>query len=736
MADQYVKIAGKATKLDSGQQEDLSKGLGSAAGDTISKPEAIRLAQKEHDVSLAEKEGGNLGAAVMKAGSGFGLLTPVDLKLTELIQGPEAAQYKRHVYAGAEALPGATVGDAIGMLGSGGLLPGAALEGAIGKAFGEAAGVVGGAAKLGLQGAVDGGIIGFGQAAEEAAIQNKDLTSEAILARTGAGVLYGGGIGTVLGGLGGGIKGVLSKGAGTLASSVGKEATEAAVLREMGASQRVMQELAAREGGMGGFLSTVDDQLAKEGVKLTSNPKQLSMVASRLAETASKEAVTVAKEFDAAIAGQAKGGPFGGTMMAPSWTEFSARVENSVAEKAMAPGGLDVAKRVASWLDSQAPGNALGSFEQWVKGRSQINFNALGDMATDVRKLYDGYLTEQMEMASQAYPTLEGSAGRVQSSLATKQAMETVLDIAEAKMAQPRTPMVTSNDMATAAMIGVAGSPMGAAGYMVSKVGMRAVAERFGPALTEAMWKASTGQAASSAVGQLKSAIQESLTKFFKSSELAGVKVATGKRDFSRKAFDADLERAYATVQKSREERFQRNVQEVKSLSLGDAITRKQDKAYQYLMPIMPQANYTQVVGKLRAIPKPVGLTAAEHMFKRQLGVAQNPLAVLADMQEGGLSKESVKAMKGMWPETYRIMVEQAKEHVLAAQQSGKTLSMGKITQLSILLDSPLDSTLTPGFIQPVQAALNTPPTPVQAPQPQSPTETGADLTTPAQEMI
>jgi hypothetical protein len=314
--------------------------------------------------------------------------------------------------------------------------------------------------------------------------------------------------------------------------------------------------------------------------------------------------------------------------------------------------------------------------------------------------------------------------------------METVLDIAEAKMAQPRTPMVTSNDMATAAMIGVAGSPMGAAGYMVSKVGMRAVAERFGPALTEAMWKASTGQAASSAVGQLKSAIQESLTKFFKSSELAGVKVATGKRDFSRKAFDADLERAYATVQKSREERFQRNVQEVKSLSLGDAITRKQDKAYQYLMPIMPQANSTQVVGKLRAIPKPVGLTAAEHMFKRQLGVAQNPLAVLADMQEGGLSKESVKAMKGMWPETYRIMVEQAKEHVLAAQQSGKTLSMGKITQLSILLDSPLDSTLTPGFIQPVQAALNTPPTPVQAPQPQSPTETGADLTTPAQEMI
>lgn len=313
MADEpkaYVEgVSGKAFSVTKEQAGQIDEGGFGAKG--ISEAQAVAQTQVAHDTALAEQHGGNLGAAVNRLSdlASFGLATKADIAMTKALQGQGAADLKRHVMAGAKHLPGGTVGELMGLYAGAKMIP---IGEGVSGLLPEARGILGSAVKSGVATGVDGGFIGLGQAVSEAAIENKDLTAEAMLAHTKEGVLYGGGIGFLLGGAGAAFKGALSKGAGALASASGKDVTGAAMARELGAGPKTMARLAEHEGGMGGFLEEVQAAARKEGTnlaELSRDPKKLSSLASKLESEATSATREIAKEIDsAASGGSAKAG--------------------------------------------------------------------------------------------------------------------------------------------------------------------------------------------------------------------------------------------------------------------------------------------------------------------------------------------------------------------------------------------------------------------------------------------
>jgi hypothetical protein len=89
--------------------------------------------------------------------------------------------------------------------------------------------------------------------------------------------------------------------------------------------------------------------------------------------------------------------------------------------------------------------------------------------------------------------------------------------------------------------------------------------------------------------------------------------------------------------------------------------------------------------------------------------IVDNPLLALDDLENGRLSMESVEALREVYPSLHRAIVREAMSE-LAARADRGDISYGAKTQLSILLGTPTDPTLTPEFIEAFQRTFQIPP--------------------------
>lgn len=91
---------------------------------------------------------------------------------------------------------------------------------------------------------------------------------------------------------------------------------------------------------------------------------------------------------------------------------------------------------------------------------------------------------------------------------------------------------------------------------------------------------------------------------------------------------------------------------------------------------------------------------ASQAAYVRQLGVAENPLAIMHLAKMGRLEPNDMKTLMTIYPHLAQSFAQKATEELIAASSGGKRLSYVQKQGLGTLLGRPLDSTLTPAAMQ------------------------------------
>lgn len=192
--------------------------LGHVSASDVSKlPSHARVATAEENEGVAAQErSGGLGHAVAAWGAAQSRLVTGGLSDHALVglnraaygeQGAQAARQRlqdyQKIHGTAEAIGTAT--GAIGLAATGGAAAEAGLAARLG---GGALARIGAGATAG---AVEGAFVSGGQVVSEAAIENKELTAEGIIAAMGPGALIGGALGGAIAGVGAGARAGLNR---------------------------------------------------------------------------------------------------------------------------------------------------------------------------------------------------------------------------------------------------------------------------------------------------------------------------------------------------------------------------------------------------------------------------------------------------------------------------------------------------------------------------------------------
>ncbi len=92
--------------------------------------------------------------------------------------------------------------------------------------------------------------------------------------------------------------------------------------------------------------------------------------------------------------------------------------------------------------------------------------------------------------------------------------------------------------------------------------------------------------------------------------------------------------------------------------------------------------------------------------FDKILGIAQQPLSVLAKVKNGTLLPSDVQHLSKMYPDLMQEMTKGVMSQVADQMQKGQTIPYEMRQSLSLLFGQPLDSNLTPASIQAAQAVF------------------------------
>jgi hypothetical protein len=127
-------------------------------------------------------------------------------------------------------------------------------------------------------------------------------------------------------------------------------------------------------------------------------------------------------------------------------------------------------------------------------------------------------------------------------------------------------------------------------------------------------------------------------------------------------------------------------------------------RASQYLNSLRPSTDKPGILDDERVPSK-----AEVAQYHRALSVAESPLIVLHHINEGTLLPQDVVTLKTIYPTAYEKMSQKVVSEMTEQVAKGKSIPYVKRLGLSMLLAQPLDSTMTPQFIQASMAsgALN-----------------------------
>lgn len=126
------------------------------------------------------------------------------------------------------------------------------------------------------------------------------------------------------------------------------------------------------------------------------------------------------------------------------------------------------------------------------------------------------------------------------------------------------------------------------------------------------------------------------------------------------------------------------------------------------MKPVQPQAG---------PLDKPAPTNKVQQQkYERALDVAQQPLMVLKYAKNGTLQHQDVDLLQSLYPQVHNKIVSQLTQELIKAKTDGKQIPYKERQSLSLLMGTPLDSTLSQASMANIMAA-NAPKGPPPQPQ-------------------
>ncbi len=734
-SDLYVR-QGVPWKVDQDQALQITESGGSTGARFIPKAEAVSGEEALQDMSYVDKNWGVAGKLGMGLASGLTLglapglsgLDPGHLQAAQLSPwytgGDVAGTILPGLLTGGSSLEGRSAIAAAMRATPAGLLEaaGSGTERLVGGVLGSSTGALGKLAasplKMAARGAVEGAAINLGHTVGDNLIHNKPLAAESLLASGADGALFGAFIGGTLGTVGS-IGSMATESVGkSLGYASRSKRAEGLVAKRLGMSAEGVESATSEYGTVSGFNKKVGELLEKSetGAKISSTDTKLLEGVSSGKAAYLKDAAFVVSELDKVASHQA-----------PSLERVFARFDANIAHRVgTAEEGTitNFYNGVKAKLANVKPTESAGPWTQWTKSRDFLTKELSGPYRAEALNVLDSEIRAAMEGAAETTKTLEGLPAKyaaAQTGVAIAEQLEGSLGKRAADKLLSTQPIVSPNELAYAGLMAANGNPAAAMAFVAGKGIVKQVVSRLEPALAQMAFDASVGAKASAATGNVQASVAKSLKSFFTKAVKTPYKatVASGSRPkpygsgVDRRAFEEAASRTEQLMSKGHQDKVRRYAESLYNMGyqdFGKSLMDTNNRAISYLTWNQPARQGTKGLTSLRPMPASKVPTLQEYKFYRMDRAIKNPLSLLEDLESGSLSRDAVNAVKYVYPEIHAQVVQSATEQIYAMKAAGESLPMSKITMLGIALDSPVDSTLTPEYINSVQMALNAPP--------------------------
>jgi hypothetical protein len=438
----------------------------------------------------------------------------------------------------------------------------------------------------------------------------------------------------------------------------------------------------------------------------------------------------------------------------PQMNRIAARINDEVIAPQMATALEKDVRRIAA----DAQDRVLNAYkatdgnvwQKLVETRDQFR-NMLGKEAVPagVKNAVLDILDSEMRFAMEGAAKTLGKQGLAEQFGAAVTAQRTAEHLAEmtaSKVASDAVnvkPLWSPQDLAIAFGSASFGHPIFAAGMLAAKGATKMAETRIAPKLAEAAYNMSVGSKAASATMNIKGRINGAVKSFFsaaKTTAAYGNTKAYDRAIKTRDDYEKHVDRAHELVSPQHQLRVQEYARQLEAaghLELAQETLLMNMRAVQYLQNNMPPSLKAKGAGKLGPMPKYHGVDLKGYKFMRQLSAIEQPMDVIERVASGDISRDEVKAIKYVYPELHAEMVVETTNAIMEMKAAGEFLPADKIATLGVVLDAPVDTTLTTEFIAGVQASFVAAQPPQPSPPPdQSVMVSGANFQTATQKVM
>ncbi len=725
--DEHLGTAGKALAGGVGGLLTLGNGAELAGG--------LGLLTKGQAEALGE-------SGSYQAGNVAGMLLPAFLSGGETVAG-------RGLLKGA----GSAIGRALeytpaGMLGRAGV----AAERLAG-AFLPEAGIMGKLAsptiQMAARGATEGAIVNLAHTVSDSVIQNKPLAAQALLASGVDGALFGGLTGGILGGVsaaaGAGVDvvgGRIASGAG----GIGAEGKAGTALRRLGATESKLASLAEREGDLVTPLKGYYKVIQDGGESLSSDTSAIRRAVqsseTKYGKIAEDALQVLQKENPAILDGRLSSvtdriktdiqTAFGGTKEYSQALKLSQRLERELG----ALNGTSVTEKVAGTKVGRygtmeptledVTRTTPATWQNWATTRAQLadSVHSSTGLQQSVNKTalnaFDDELQAAMQRANPELATKWSAA--VTGQRQARELLEMTGKRAAGEAARGSAIHMNGADAATMGYSLLAGAnPLVGAGIIAAKKLALHTQRVMEPAIAEAAYRSAIGANAAHAQVAIGQRISSTLKNFMTGTriEAEAHHAKSDRQPYTMANYQKSMDLADELTSAA----HQAKVREMTSAlatsghpELAQEMANTYGRAVAYINQNKPKrgAGASDGLGKLGKPAKSMGLTTQGMKFMRQLHSMTAPVdAIMGGLERGDVSRDAVAAVKYVFPDLHQDIVMRASQQVVEMKSQGKFLPADKIAMIGTVLDAPIDTTLSPEFINEIQkahAANNAPP--------------------------
>lgn len=734
----------------------------------LSKPQASNAYQAESNEAAArELLGTGLGPAAAGFVNELGVGIPAAAAgaIGERYLSPEDSARLNSALSGMSSLPGYGIGGAAGMVLpaflSGGESLGARaasmapleIAGRAGERLAErflpeAAGIMGtaarGAVKMAARGAYEGALLEAGHQIQESVLQNKPLTAESFVANVGEGALFG----ALFGGGFGAVGEVLGGAAKVVGSRVGGMGGESTVLKRLGYTASDLQGM-DREARLK-LVEEAGGIFKSKGKDFTAPTESLSKAAKEAAEDFAKVKSNVIQRLEReAPVSVPKAerltnrlqdelvGPVRGTINELSVQKYVDKLSDelyststrkglgSYVDTTPSTGKFDLKSGKILKTESSGPAPFSGpeemgqsSWKRIIDSRDQLAQRAAKGNPLDQQALavLDNEIATAIEGAEQSYK-IKGIAEEFKAATAGNKLAKELEDITAKKsvMDSMGGPSLSGKDAITMLGMAAVGHPVYAASLILGRQAGHVLERKLSPAIAQMAYDNAMAAKLGASVANGKSRIKDGVKKFFSSAGKSSgpytysiVRERKHLKGMDRKAIDKDIARTRELLGEEHRVRVNQYLSEQMapiSPELAAAAMEVYGRAAQYMSNNMPTSHSAVASTTLKkSFPKANSFDIKEIKFLQIKNVLSDPFSYLENPQDMTLTES--RALQSVYPELFAEMVDDVQEAIFEMKQAGGYLPVEKITQLGIVLNTPVDTFLEPTFVNTIQSTF------------------------------